>query len=156
MLELLKLIDLPLLIISSIVAGVIFVIIKSKFIKKSIYKIKNIINYNKINNELTNIMNEDNVNFEEAKKVLFLEEIIKALEIDEDFWQINRHLILNKGDRVSFMDSEVGLVQGTFLGIKKSELIGYDDIYVVRDTKKSTIRQASISYVKEETINVYK
>lgn len=141
--------NIRMLIISIVSGGVIYIFINSK-------KVKEIINQIKINNKLKKIIIANNIDIEEAKEILFLEEIVKALEIDIAYWQINRNVMIKRGDQVSFIDSEVGLVQGTFLGIKKSELLGYDDIYVVRDVKKSTIRQASISYVKEETVNVYK
>lgn len=144
------------LIISMIGAGLICLIVYKKDIKKLLNKTKQFSGKTKTNKDIKDIMFEDNLTFDEARKELFLDEIVKALEIDVSHWEVNRYLRLIKGDRVSFVDKEVGLVQGIFLGIKKPELLGYDDMYVVRDTRKSIIRQASISYVKEETINVYK
>lgn len=134
----------------------VFLVVEGRRIFNFFSIIKNKDENMRINKRLNTIMKEENVSFEDAKQKLFLDEIVKALEIDVSHWVVNRNLTLIKGDRVSFEDKEVGLVQGIFLGIKKPDIVGYDDIYVVRDTRKSIIRQASISYVKEETINVYR
>ena len=136
--------------------SIIYFVVNRKWIFNYFSIINNKDESLKIKRKLDYIMREESISYEEAKQELILDEIVKALEVDSSHWEVNKNLTLIKGDRISFEDKKVGLVQGVFLGIKKSDLVGYDDIYVVKDTKKSIIRQASISYIKEETINVYR
>ena len=137
-------------------ASIIFIIKERKLLKTlfSAYLNKD------LNNELIESLEEmqksKGLSINEAKDRLFTKEIIKAMDIDSTQWEVNRFLTLHQGDRVSFEDEKAGFIQGDFLGIVKSKLVGYDDLYVVRNNKTSTIRKASISYIKEETINVYR
>ncbi|MCQ4924848.1 hypothetical protein NE686_17230 [Tissierella carlieri] len=108
----------------------------------------------KITKEIQRLMDEGST-YEEAKQKLLTNELIKALRIDEPCWRVNKNLTLVQGNRVSFVDKEVGYIQGDFLGLIKPDVVGYDYLYVLRNTKTSVIRQASITYVKEDTINVY-
>lgn len=109
-----------------------------------------------IEESIEDIIREKKVSIEEAKDILITNEIIKALRISKKQWVINSDMIINQGDRISFIDKEIGFIQGDFLGLIESEVTGYDDLYVLRNSKNSQIRQVPISYVKEDTINVYK
>ncbi|MCK9471274.1 MAG: hypothetical protein M0Q88_05935 [Bacilli bacterium] len=138
-----------------LVATIIFIFWNRKFLINLVSGIM----YGKKNNELSqrlkNVMETYGLSYEEAKNKIFMDEIADALEVNEDIWHVNRFTIIKRGDKVSFVDKEIGLIQGTFLGLIKPDLLGYDDIYVMKIDKTSKIRQAAISYVKEETINVY-
>lgn len=134
----------------------IFLLKENRTIKALLSNILHSKENTRLKNSIRTIMEEENVSYEEAKEILLTREIIKALSITKKQWVINSDIVLNQGDRVSFVDKEVGFVQGDFLGLIEPEIAGYDDLYVLRNAKDSKIRQASISYVKEDTVNVYK
>lgn len=148
--------DYKALVVGIIGASIVFAIKENRvvktFFKAAFYRERN----KELSDELDNLKRDNNLTNAEAREKLFTNEIIKALEIDSPFWQVNRFLTISQGDRISFIDEKVGFVQGDFLGIIKSKLVGYDDLYVIRNISTSTLRKASVSYVKEDTINVYK
>lgn len=142
--------------IIGVVFASLFFLIKER---KNIFKVLSAIIYNgpntRLSKELRRIMDEENISLDEAKQKLLTNEIIKALDIDMPCWEVNKNLTLIQGNKVSFVDKEVGFIQGDFLGLIKPDIVGYDYLYVIRNAKTSIIRKASISYVEEDTINVY-
>jgi len=144
------------LIIGIIGATLVFLLWYSKIISTFISGILNRGRNNELLARIQHYVDLYHISFKEAKDRVMMDEIADALEIDEKFWHVSRNTILARGDKVSFVDKEIGLIQGTFLGLIKPAMLGYDDIYVIKIDETSMIRQAAISYVKEDTINVYK
>lgn len=135
------------------IASLVFIIRDRKKVSSFFSAIINNRKNDKMSEDLEDIMNNNNISYEEAKRKMILMEISKALKVDFKDWEVNKNLVLRQGDKVSFVDKEVGFIQGDFLGLIKPDVVGYDYLYILRNHKTSTIRQAPISYVKEDTVN---
>lgn len=133
------------------VTGIVFLI---KDGRKVFNKIKSRKENYRINNELQNIMDTENVSFEKAKEILMDRTIIEAIGVSKKEWIVRNDLILKQGSKISFVDKEVGFIQGVFIGLINPEAVGYSDIYVIKKND-NTIRQAPIVYVQTDTINTY-
>lgn len=143
------------LFIGIVVATAIFLVKENKFVKEILGEAK----YKSENKELLQrvdeVMADNNVDFERAKQIIITDEIIENLRITNKSWFLKDDRLVYQGQRISLCDKEVGLIVGDFIGIINSDVDGYDDLYVMRIIKDNSIRQAPISFVKEDTINVY-
>lgn len=141
--------------VSLLLTGLVFVINERKniinFIKKGRDKKKN---FKRIG-EIEKIMEEENVSFEEAKDILADREVIKVINISRTEWDLGNGLVLKQGDKVSFIDKEVGFIQGSFFGLIEPKAVGYGNLYILK-TPDNNFRQAPVAYIKKDTINVYK
>lgn len=137
------------------VATLIYIIRKNEILRRVldaiVFKDKNL----KVLRKIKFTMKYYNVDFEEAKKLIISEEIKKSLKISKPSWFLRDDRLVYKGHRISFYDKEIGNIVGEFIGIINSDLDGYDDLYVVKIAKDNSIRQAPISFVDEDTLQIY-
>lgn len=148
------------LILGVFVAFIVFLFRERAFIRNFVLGFINKKENEEMLRKLKRAMKDEGMTYEEARKQVVdetvIEEVVKMLRISKAHLQLRRDLVLYQGDKVSFVDKEVGYLQGDFIGVIESEIVGYDDLYVLRDRRTSAIRQASISYIKVDTVNVYK
>lgn len=104
--------------------------------------------------EIEKIMEEENVSFERAKDIFSDREVMKVINISKTEWDVGNGMILKQGDKISFVDKEVGFIQGSFFGLIEPKAVGYGNLYILK-TPDNTFRQAPIAFVKKDTINVY-
>lgn len=104
---------------------------------------------------INHIMKKKELDFDEAKDYLIAYELSENMPIDKKAWHFGFDKLVYSCQRIAFKDKEVGMVRGYFIGLIEPEIIGYDDIYVVR-MDDGTIRQAPVTYAEVETINVFK
>lgn len=143
-------------VIGIIVATLIFIIKENKNINNVISAFKNKRKNQELMEEVKGTMEDKNISFDEATQFLINKKSIECLRTSKDVWFVNDKVAVGQGERVSFVDKEIGLVQGDFMGIINSELIGYDDLYVLRLSRDGSIRQAPISFVEEDSVYVYR
>lgn len=130
-----------------LVASSVFLIRNSKFVKE-------FMGNKKIYNTVNNVMEDEGLNFDEAKDFLIACELSENLRITNKAWFVTPKQPIYSGYRVSFKDKELGNISGYFIGLIEPELYGYDNLYVLR-LRDGTLRQAPISYVEVDTIYVY-
>lgn len=147
--------DSKIIIISVLITGLIFLIKERKGIISFFNKIKNLNSDSNEIKEIKKIMKEENASFNKAKETFFDREIIKFINISKTKWEIGNGKVLEQGDKVSFIDKEIGYIQGDFFGLIRPKAVGYGDLYILKKPD-NTFRQAPIAYVKKDTINVYK
>lgn len=133
----------------------VFIFRNRKSIIKYLNKILTTKQNSDLNKKLEEIMEKENVSYEKAKDILLRNEFINAITVSKKEWIIRNDLIIKQGDRISFRDKEVGLMQGDFIGLIKPMAVGYSDLYVIR-TLDNSIRQAPVVFVDLDTINIYK
>lgn len=134
------------------ITGLVFLFNERKKIK-GLFSKKN--NSSIPNNEIERIMKEKNISFSEAKDVLVNKEVVNAINISKKEWDLGNGLILKQGDRVSFVDEEVGHIQGDFFGLIEPRAVGYGDLYILKKPD-NTFRQAPVAYIKKDTVNIYR
>lgn len=141
--------------ISLLITGLIFTFNERKQIKNFIKKRKVKRGAYKEIGEIEKIMEEENVSFEKASDIFADREVIKFINISKTEWHIGNGLVLRQGDKVSFVDEEIGFVQGNFFGLIEPKAVGYGNLYILKKPD-NTFRQAPVAYVKKDTISVYK
>ena len=142
-------------IISVIITSIIFLFNERKKIKKFFIENKTRKTKSKEIREIEKIMEEKNVSFEKASDIFADREVMKVVNVSKTEWDIGNGLVIKQGDRISFMDEEIGFIQGKFFGLIEPKAVGYGDLYMLKKPD-STFRQAPVAYVKKDTINVYK
>lgn len=141
--------------ISLFLTGLVFLLNERKRLVNFIKKEKNKRNNVKGIREIEQIMEEENVSFEKAKDILADREVMKVINISRTEWDLGNGLVLKQGDKVSFIDKEVGFIQGSFFGLIEPKAVGYGNLYILK-TPDNNFRQAPVAYIKKDTINVYK
>lgn len=134
----------------------VFLIRERKMIVSFISGLINMDRNKSISTRLDELMSVKGLSFEEAKEELIFEEIVNSLKISQRYLKLTRDLILYSGDKVSFVDEKIGYIQGEFIGVIESQLVGYEDLYILKENGSLNIRQGAISFIKVDTVNVYK
>jgi len=63
--------------------------------------------------------------------------------------------VIKQGDRISFYaTNEEGMIQGDFIGIKKSEAIDYENLFIIR-IGEGKIKQKPMELIKMDTLQKF-
>jgi hypothetical protein len=63
--------------------------------------------------------------------------------------------VIKQGDRISFYaTNEEGMIQGDFIGIKKSEAIDYEDLFIIR-IGEGKVKQKPMELIKMDTLQKF-
>ena len=141
--------------ISVIITTLIFIMIENKKIKELLTSRKENRATSEEIKEIEKIMEEKNISFNEAAEIFADREVMKIINISKTEWDVGNGIVLKQGDRVSFIDEEIGYIQGNFFGLIEPKAVGYGNVYIIKKPD-NTFRQAPVAYVKKDTINVYK
>lgn len=142
--------------IGIVAATLVFILKNNKQVKNLFSAFHHRAENDELDKKVKDTMKLKNVSFEAANAMIIKNELLNGLRITKDNWFINDNSFVIQGELLSFMDKEIGIVQGYFLGIIVSEVIGYEDLYVVKLKKDGCIRQAPISFVEEDSFYVYR
>lgn len=140
--------------IATLITALVFVIRERKNINRLLRKRGESKKYSNNVKEIQEIMEREGVSFDKASEIFATQEIIKVINITYDKWDLGNGRILKQGDMVSFVDEEVGYIQGKFFGLIEPKAVGYGNLYILRKPD-NTFRQAPIAYIKKDTINIY-
>lgn len=78
----------------------------------------------------------------------------KTFKADIETFDIGNDVI-KQGDRVSFYaTNEEKMIQGDFIGIKKSEAIDYEDLFIVR-IGEGKVKQKPMELIKMDTLQKF-
>lgn len=108
---------------------------------------------NKSQSKVSEIMERDGLNFEDARDKLLAAKIAKVVNVEKDTYEIDQRII-KQGDRISFYNTdENNYMIGDFVGSKVSKAEGYTDHMCIRVEDK--ILFFPVEVIDTSTLRIY-
>lgn len=137
------------------ITAIVFLINEKDKVKEFFSKLKSSKERKEQLEKVDELIEKEGLSYEAARNKVINDKIMDLIKVSKHEWVVRNDLVIRQGDRVSFVDEEVGLIQGDFLGLIVPEAVGYGDLYVLKKPD-NTFRQAPIAYVNTDTIQVYR